>query len=148
MNVNFLVRTVLKYVNENSPDTPEEFNFRAELKAASHWQFFNDNERIKFVTGPFDDIRVKKVAAIALRHWIKELSEIEDGRTDAKCKMEDDDEDALGATEERISGNCITAVHVHIVCTSEIIISVTTNSGHNILKAQKTVVKCIGESSL
>lgn len=105
MNVNFLARAVSMYLNDNSPVTPEEYNFQAELKAASHWRFLNENEQIKFVSGPYDYEQVKVAAAFALRRWIEELSEIESGETDAH-KMQDDDRDDSRDTssiEERIS---------------------------------------------
>lgn len=105
MNVNFLARAVSMYLNDNSPVTPEEYNFQAELKAASHWRFLSENDQIKFVSGHFDDVQVKKAAAFALKRWNKELSEIESGETDAH-KMQDDDRDDSKDTssiEERIS---------------------------------------------
>lgn len=104
MNVSILVRAVLKYLHDNCPVTPEEFNFQAELKAASHWYWFNDNEQIQFVSGPFDDIKlIKKAAEITLRSWINELGEIEKQANKSKLssspKMRED------AIEEQISGD-------------------------------------------
>lgn len=109
MNVNFLARAVSMYLKDNSPVTPEEYNIQAELKAASHWRFLSENEQIKFVSGPYDDVQVKEAAAFALRRWNKELSEIESGETDAH-KMQDDDRDYsedASSIEERISGKFI-----------------------------------------
>ncbi|XP_022810607.1 uncharacterized protein LOC111347645 isoform X2 [Stylophora pistillata] len=105
MNVNFLARAVSMYLKDNSPVTPEEYNFQAELKAASHWRFLNENEQIKFVSGPYDYEQVKVAAAFALRRWIEELSEIESGETDLHKVLEDDRDASKdnSSIEERIS---------------------------------------------
>lgn len=96
MNVSVLVCAVLEYLKDHQPATPEECNFQAELKAASHWHWFKENERMQFVSGPFDDIRLKKVADLALKRWTHKLNEIE-----SQAEMEEDTEDI----DEQISGD-------------------------------------------
>lgn len=106
MNINVLVRAVLMYLDDTSPSTPKEYNFQAELKAASHWRFLKGNEHIKFVTGPFDDERVKKVARIALKRWNEELGQIKNKPTREVRESVDDDgneSDGYHSIEERIS---------------------------------------------
>ena len=103
MNFSVLARAVLKYLHDNCPVTPEKLNFQAELKAASHWHWFKENEQIQFVSGPFDDMQLKKVAAITLRSWINELGEIE--KQENKSKLSSSPKMREDAIEEQISGD-------------------------------------------
>lgn len=77
MNFSILVHAVLEYLKDHHPAAPEESNFQAELKAASHWYWFKDNERTQFVSHHFDDIQLKKVAKVALKRWTQKLNELE-----------------------------------------------------------------------
>ena len=103
MNFSVLVRAVLEYLQDNHPTTPEEYNFQAELKAASHWYWPKDDEPIRFVLGRFDDIQLKKVAAGALRSWTHKLNEME---SRAETQGDTEDSDLSCSIEEQISGNC------------------------------------------
>ena len=94
MDTQVVRQAVLYYLRDNPPTTPEDFNFRAELKAASHWYWPKDDEPLKFVSCPYDDLHVKKVAAIALKSWEEELNK-------ARNKENTDSSDDL---QEYISG--------------------------------------------
>ncbi|XP_073249909.1 uncharacterized protein [Porites lutea] len=39
INFSMLVHAINVYLNDNYPEAPEDFNFQAELKAASHWHW-------------------------------------------------------------------------------------------------------------
>jgi len=94
MDSQVVMQAVLHYLIDNPPTTPEDFNFQAELKAASHWHWPKDDEPLKFVSCPYDDLHVKKVAAITLKSWKEELNK-------ARIKENTDSSDDL---QEYISG--------------------------------------------
>ena len=94
MEICVIDQAVLHFLIHNPPSTPEDFNFHAELKAASEWCWPKDDEPMKRAPGPHDDWRLKKVAAIALKNWKEELSQ-------AKKQENTDSRDNL---EEYISG--------------------------------------------
>ena len=108
MNVSVLVHAVLEYLEGHSPTTPQESNFQAELKAASHWYWFKENERMQFVSRHFDDMQLRRVAKLALERWTKKLNEIKNGaQTLLSAKQGDSDEsDSSGSIEDEISGDC------------------------------------------
>ena len=108
MNVSVLVLAVLEYLKDHRPTTPQESNFQAELKAASHWYWFEQNERMQFVSRHFDDMQLKKIAKLALERWTKKLIEKESqAQTLLSAKQGDsDDSDSSGSIEDEISGDC------------------------------------------
>lgn len=75
MDFSALVQAVTVYMKEYNPTTPEEFNFQAELKAASHWYWPNGKEKIKLVVGPHNDCRVITAAKKTILKWNKELDD-------------------------------------------------------------------------
>jgi len=105
MNVSVLVQAVLEYLKDNPPITPQESNFQAELKAASHWYWFEENERMQFVSRHFDDMQLKKIAKLALERWTEKLNEIEsEAQKLLSAKQGDsDDSDSSGGIEDEIS---------------------------------------------
>lgn len=107
MNFSTLVGAVLEYLKDNHPTTPEECNFQAELKAASHWHWYKDNERTQFVSGPFVDEQLRKVAKVALRSWTHKLNEIESEAEKLQAKMQEagEENDLSCNIEEQISGD-------------------------------------------
>ena len=108
MGVSVLVHAVLEYLKDNRPTTPEESNFQAELKAASHWYWFEENERMHFVSRHFDDVQLKKIAKLAFKRWTKKLNEIrsQDHKLLSAKKRNVDDSDSSGSFEDEISGDC------------------------------------------
>ena len=60
---------------DHYPTTPEEFNFQAELKAASHWHWpKDDKEEFKsVVAGYHDNCRLITAVKKTLIKWYKEL---------------------------------------------------------------------------
>ena len=52
-----LVYAINVYLDGNDPETPEDFNFQAELKATSHWDWLDDEHRCLEIV-PHDDRRV------------------------------------------------------------------------------------------
>lgn len=84
MDFNVIVDAVLDYMTDNPPTTPEEYNYQAELKAASHWDWSGDDEPLNLVPGPHNDSRIKKAAAITLQSWIKELDKLKKQSVEGK----------------------------------------------------------------
>jgi len=105
MNVSVLVHAVLEYLKDHRPTTPQESNFQAELKAASHWYWFKENERMQFVSRHFDDVQLKKIAKLALERWTKKLNEIKrQAKKWLSAKQGDsDDSNSCGSIEDEIS---------------------------------------------
>ena len=85
-------------MDDNDPETPKDFNFQAELKAASHWDWLDDKTRC-LELGPYDDPRVKFAAEQTFDKWVEELDK-ERKRSFKKPKKEsgssDEDERVLG----------------------------------------------------
>ena len=115
-----LVQAVIDYMIENVPDTPEEFNFQAELKAASHWRWFNGKQPAKPISGPHDDFRIKWAANEAFMKWRKDLAEAKQERSSERqqssTEQKSNDHDASSSSpdesvEEYISGE-IFVLHV------------------------------------
>ena len=81
---------VLVYMKDHYPTTPDEYNFQAELKAASHWYWYpksnknpgheeEDCTSIKLpelASGPHKDNRVKIAAMETCKKWISDLKQL------------------------------------------------------------------------
>ena len=93
-----LVYAINVYLNDNDPETPEDFNFQAELKAASHWDWLDDETRY-LELGPYDDRRVKLAAKQTFDKWVEELDK-ERERSFKKSKKES----GFSDEDERVSG--------------------------------------------
>ena len=93
-----LVHAINVYLNDNDPETPKEFNFQAELKAASHWDWLDDEKRC-LVLGPHDDRRVKSAAKQTFDKWVEELN-----KERAKQPFKKPREDSRSLDDERVSG--------------------------------------------
>ena len=93
-----LVYAINVYLDENDPETPEDFNFQAELKAASHWDWLDDEHRCLEIV-PHDDRRVKLAAKQTFDKWVEELNKEREQRSkkskDDSCSSDED---------ERVSG--------------------------------------------
>ncbi|CAH3016169.1 unnamed protein product, partial [Porites evermanni] len=72
ISFSMLVHAINVYLNDNYPEAPEDFNFQAELKAASHWHWSDDEKRC-LALGPHDDCRVKFAAKQTFDKWVEEL---------------------------------------------------------------------------
>ena len=81
------------YLDDNDPKTPEDFNFQAELKVASHWDWLGDENRC-LELGPYDDRRVKLAAEKTFYKWVEELNK-EREQTPKKSK-----EDSCSSDED------------------------------------------------
>lgn len=90
MDFDTLVTAVLVYMKNHYPTTPDEFNFQAELKAASHWYWYPGSEKSLYdkeenflletkypepALGPHKDLRVKIAALETCRKWASDLEE-------------------------------------------------------------------------
>lgn len=112
IHFNTLVQAVVDYMAGNYPTTPEDFNFQAELKAASHWRWFSGNELPNPISGPHDDFRIIIAAIEALRKWKRDLEEAKQHQATEReppCaeKVQSDDEEGDSSSEnldEYISG--------------------------------------------
>lgn len=93
MDFGTLVRAVLVYMKNHYPTTPDEFNFQAELKAASHWYWHPGSEQSLYnkdghlssetkhpepVLGPHKDLRVKIAALDTCKKWVRDLQELKE----------------------------------------------------------------------
>ena len=90
MDFSTLVRAVMVYMKDHYPTTPDEYNFQAELKAASHWYWYpksnknpgheeGDRTSIKLpklASGPHKDKRVKIAALETCKKWVSDLKEL------------------------------------------------------------------------
>lgn len=91
INFSTLVQAVTVYMKENYPTTPEEFNFQAELKAASHWHWPKEMEKINLVAGPHNDCRVITAARNAITIWKKELDDNRKKQSTANGQVDNED---------------------------------------------------------
>ena len=73
LDANVLRQLVRVYLTSNPPETAQDFNFQAELKAVSHWRWLKDSAEAKLVPGPHLDQRLKEAADFVLKKWKKEL---------------------------------------------------------------------------
>ena len=93
-----LVHAINVYLNDNYPEAPEDFNFQAELKAASHWHWSDDEKRC-LALGPHDDCRVKFAAKQTFDKWVEELDK------EREQLFKQSGEDSRSSDEdERVSG--------------------------------------------
>ena len=93
-----LVYAINVYLDENDPETPEDFNFQAELKAASHWDWLDDEHRCLEIV-PHDDRHVKLAAKQTFDKWVEELNK---EREQPSKKSKDDS--CSSDEDERVSG--------------------------------------------
>ena len=112
MNFNVVVHAVLQYMSNNPPRTPEDYNFQAELKAASYWRWldeeeFKDAEQVQFVDGPHENSRVLKAVRATLKTWVSELAEL---KNSARAKSQRDHKDGNSSSDDKeyISGKTLT----------------------------------------
>ena len=98
ISFSMLVHAINVYLNDNYPETPQDFNFQAELKAASHWHWLDDREWC-LELGPHDDRRVKFAAKQTFEKWVKELNK---EREQPSKKSEEDS--CSSDEDERLSG--------------------------------------------
>ena len=122
MDFSTLVRAVMVYMKDHYPTTPDEYNFQAELKAASHWFWYpksNENpgheeeactsiKPPELVSGPHKDNRVKIAALETCRKWISVLEGLKkESSPNKRSKRVKEDEDSSpdeDENEERIYG--------------------------------------------
>ena len=122
MDFSTLVTAVLVYMKDHYPTTPDEYNFQAELKAASHWYWYPKSNKnsgheeeactsIKppeLVSGPHKDNRVKIAALETCKKWISVLKELKmESSPHKRSKRVKEDEESSpdeDENEERIHG--------------------------------------------
>ena len=98
-----LVHAINVFLNENRPKTAKDFNFQAELKAASHWHWSDDDGRC-LELGPHDDRRVKLAAENTFDKWVKELDKVKNQSPAEPSEISG--ADSLSSDEdETVSGN-------------------------------------------
>ena len=88
LDCNSLVQAIVEYMKDNYPTTPEEFNFQAELKVVSHWDWFEGKESPRRKPGPRDDFRVKRTVKKTFQKWYRDVRDQES----ANQLSESDDE--------------------------------------------------------
>ncbi|RMX54290.1 hypothetical protein pdam_00011979, partial [Pocillopora damicornis] len=96
LDCNSLVQAIVEYMKDNYPTTPEEFNFQAELKVVSHWDWFEGKESPRRKPGPRDDFRIKKAVKKTFTKWCKDVRDQES----ASQSSESDDEYISGLKED------------------------------------------------
>ena len=121
MDFSLLVRAIMVYMKDHYPTTPDEYNFQAELKVASHWYWYPKNNKnsghkedytsIKLpelVSGPHKDNRVKIAALETCKKWISVLKELKmESSPHKRSKRVKEDEESSpdeNENEERIYG--------------------------------------------
>ena len=122
MDFSTLVRAVLVYMKDHYPTTPDEYNFQAELKAASHWYWYpksNENPghekeactSIKLPelgSGPHKDDRVKIAALATCKKWSRVLQELKmelsPPKSSKRVKEDEESSPDEDENEERIYG--------------------------------------------
>ena len=122
MDFSTLVTAVLVYMKDHYPTTPDEYNFQAELKAASHWYWYpksnknpgqeeEDCTSIKLpelASGPHKDNRVKIAAMETCKKWISDLKQLkmESSPHKRSQRVKEDEESSPDEDEheERIYG--------------------------------------------
>lgn len=93
MNFSTLVQAVIIYMKDHYPTTPEEFNFQAELKAASLWHWSDKEKERPLEPGPHDDYRVKIAADFTSAKWeneLKKMSAPSSAKTRSPSPMKED----------------------------------------------------------
>ena len=73
IEVSALAQAVRAYMRDHYPTTPQELNFHAELKAASHWCWSDDYAQLSMKKVPFNDCRLKIAVTERLKKLTKEL---------------------------------------------------------------------------
>ena len=101
MNLSPLVQAVVVYMMNHVPITPEELNFHAELKAASHWCFSDDYEQLAMKEVPVNDCRLRIAATETLKTWEKEKEDLESSKDRNKDKDGDSSDESV---DEQLSG--------------------------------------------
>ena len=99
MELSPLVQAVIVYMKDNYPTTPKELNFHAELKAASHWHWLEDNEDSSALKEVPDNCRLK----IAVRETLKTWEEEEKG-LQAKPQSTNNSDSSDSSVDEELSG--------------------------------------------
>ena len=102
MDLSSLVQAVILYMKDHYPTNPEELNFHAELKAASHWCWSDDYHQLVMKKVPVNDCRLKIAATKALDTWGKEEKDLRK-KTEAK-KMDKGNDSSDESEEEQLSG--------------------------------------------
>ena len=83
MDFSKLVQAEIIYMKDHYPTTAEEFNFQAELKAASHWCWPEKVQRpLSLKPGPPNDCRVKIAAQKTCQKWIEEVEKSDSSHED------------------------------------------------------------------
>ena len=100
MNLSPLVQAVVVYLIDHLPTTPEELNFHAELKAASHWCWSDDcNQPV--MKEALDNCRLKIAVTETLKTWKEEEAELQRSKDN---KMDKDSDSSDESLDEQLSG--------------------------------------------
>lgn len=121
MDFGTLVRVVLVYMKNHYPTTLDEFNFQAELKAASHWYWYPGSEQSLYnkegnfssetnpepALGPHKDLLVKIAALETCKKWVRDLQELKESSPHThNLRFEEDEEHSTDEdrTNELLNG--------------------------------------------
>ena len=116
MDFSALVRAVMVYMKDHYPTTPDEYNFQAELKAASHWYWYpksnknpgheeGDRTSIKLpklVSGPHKDKRIKIATLKTCKKWISVLKELKTESSPQKRPQRSKEDEQSSPEEDEI----------------------------------------------
>lgn len=102
MDLSSLVQAVIMYMKDHFPPNPEELNFHAELKAASHWCWSDDYHQLVMKKVALNDGRLRFAARVTLSAWKEEEKDLRK-RTEAK-KMDKGNDSSVESEEEQLSG--------------------------------------------
>ncbi|XP_015774992.1 PREDICTED: uncharacterized protein LOC107353184 [Acropora digitifera] len=82
------------------PTTPEELNFHAELKAASHWCWSDDSNQL-VMKEALDNCRLKIAVTETLKTWKEEEAELQRSKDN---KMDKDGDSSDESLDDQLSG--------------------------------------------
>lgn len=103
LNLSSLREAVRVYIRELRPQTPEDVNNLAALRAASYWCW---DQPVKLMPYRHDEPLIKKATDFALTHWQNELESTEEELTERDASKQDQsDSSSDDSLEEAIIGN-------------------------------------------
>ena len=100
MNRSPLVQAVVVYMIDHFPTTPEELNFHAELKAASHWCWSDDYSQL-VLKEVLDNCQLKIAVTETRKTWKKDETELLRSKDN---KMDKDSDSSDESLDEQLSG--------------------------------------------
>lgn len=121
IEVSALAQAVIVYMRDHYPTTPQELNFHAELKAASHWCWSDDYAQLSMKKVPFNDCRLKIAVTERLKKLKKELLKTRANKVNESVEKKSsvyfvDDGKAIDVLNEYTGSGASKTSHVNGLC--------------------------------